>query len=878
MSQQCAAPIQTPAGTEPSAQSPTTIETPLHALSDIYGGLVPVRTDVTADERPITWEEDGYTVIRGHARSAPGCHNACGVLQYVKDGRLVKVEGDPENPYNQGRLCSRCLAMTDVVYHEDRLMHPMKRARADRGLDRFERISWDEAYDIIEAEFKRITEVWGAHTIMMCQGTGRDIHQVTRLNAAIGSPNEGVPYFAGNSCYLPRIASMACMLGDAAVMDCSQFLPLRYDDPRYVVPEFCIVWGHNPFYSNADGFFGHWFTDLMQRGMKVAVIDPQLTWLAARAGENWLRVRPGGDGALAMAMLKIIIEEELYDHEFCEYWVYGLEQVAERCKEYDLEELSARSWVPLEDIRRVARTYATSKPAAIQWGVALDQQTGGQQAAHAVTALWTITGNLDVPGGNVIGRPCWGIAQPNWTGTWGYDELLTSAEEPGLRMGAERFPLFGVGFKNLSSNATFESWEHVEGEDDLYGPYQFKAAYFVTNNFTACMGAQTKMQMERWYREKLEFICWSDLFMNPSMFALADVVLPVSTWAERIGFGGLNPYSISCINQAIEPVGETKADQTIFLELGRRVTREGIVPGTAVADADGKVAPKIPRSNIVRGEALPGVDWEKVEKLEAQYHLSVDVLRGVHYRDIAFPWNTVEEMWDYALQQGGFTWKELQHAVWKMPEFTYRKYETGGLRDDGGLGFATPSGRAEIYSMVFQHVGGGLDPLPAYVEPIESPYSAPELAQDYPLILTTGARVPHFFHSEHRQIARLRALHPDPLVYIHPDTAADYGIEEGEWIWIWNNHGKCFYKTSFNATYDPRVIQTEHAWWFPERGHGSSKEDEAGPYGVFESNCNNLVPLPAGVSGFGSNYKAMVCQIGKDEPAISNVPDTPQVR
>ena len=842
----------------------TTSPKPITALSDVMGGLIPQPTDVTADKRPVQWEEDGYTVIRGHARSGPGCHNACGVLQYVKDGKLVKVEGDPENPYNQGRLCSRCLAMVDVVYSKDRLQYPMKRARKDRGRDAFERITWDEAYDIIQKEFKRISDTYGPEAIMMCQGTGRDIHQVTRLNACIGSPNEGVPYFAGNSCYLPRIASMACMLGDAAVMDCSQFLPLRYDDPRYVVPELCIIWGHQPLYANADGFFGHWFTDLMQRGMKIAVIDPQLTWLAARAGENWLRVRPGGDGALAMAMLKVVIEEGLYDADFCDKWVYGLEQVAERCKEYDLDELAARAWVPKEDIVRLARLYATSKPAAIQWGVAIDEQTGGQQAAHAITALWTITGNLDVPGGNVIGRPCWGIAQPNWQGTWGFDVLLSSPdEEPGKRMGADQYPLFGVGFKNLSSNATFESWEHEPGKDDgFYGPYKFKAGYFVTNNFLACMGAQTKMQLERWYREQLEFIVWSDLFMTPSMFALADIVLPVTTWAERIGFGGLNPYSISCINKSIEPLYDTKPDQTIFMELGKRVTREGVIPGTT-ADNENP---------------------ELIAKIEKEYGIKVDTSVGVQYKDVAYPWDTVEQMWDFALQQGGFTWKELQESVWKMPEFKYRKYETGDLRADGGLGFDTPSGRAEIYSLVFQFANEHaadqykLDPLPSYVEPIESPYSSPELTKEYPLILTTGARVQHFFHSEQRQIAKLRALHPDPLVYLHPDTAAKYGIEEGEWIWIWNNHGKCYYKTSFNDTYDPRVIQAEHGWWFPERGHGDDPDGETGPYDVFLSNCNNLVPLPAGVSGFGSNYKAMVCQIGKEEPAISNVPDKPIVK
>jgi anaerobic selenocysteine-containing dehydrogenase len=474
------------------------------------------------------------------------------------------------------------------------------------------------------------------------------------------------------------------------------------------------------------------------------------------------------------------------------------------------------------------------------------------------------------------------------TGCWGYDVLLTADEEPGKRMGAERYPLFGVGFKNLSSNATFESWEHVPGSDDgLYGPFKFKAGYFVTNNFTACMGAQTKMQMERWYREQLEFIVWSDLFMNPSMFALADIVLPVSTWAERIGFGGLNPYSISCINQSIEPLHDSKPDQTIFLELGKRVTREGIVRGTKVVDpndakavAAAAAARQAAIEQTERGMPMDipnedGTNPALIEKIKRDYGIEVDTSVGVQYKDLAYPWDTVEQMWDYALKQGGFTWRDLQSSVWKMPEFKYRKYETGDLRPDGQLGFSTPTGRAEIYSMVFYYAGGGLDPLPAYVEPIESPYSEPELAEKYPLILTTGARVPHFFHSEHRQIAKLRALHPDPLVYLHPQTAAAYGIEEGEWIWIWNNHGKCYYKASFNDTYDPRVLQAEHAWWFPERGHGDDPDDPAGPYGVFESNCNNLVPLPAGVSGFGSNYKAMVCQIGKDEPDVLNNPGTP---
>ena len=133
---------------------------------------------ITADDpsgREWTWEEDGYTVFRGNARTAPGCHDNCGVLMYVKDGKLAKVEGDPENPYNQGRLCLRCLTVPDVIYHPDRILYPMKRAREDRGKDAWERITWDEAFDLCEAGLREIQRKYGPEALYVACGTGRDV-------------------------------------------------------------------------------------------------------------------------------------------------------------------------------------------------------------------------------------------------------------------------------------------------------------------------------------------------------------------------------------------------------------------------------------------------------------------------------------------------------------------------------------------------------------------------------------------------------------------------------------------------------------------------------------------------------------------------------
>ena len=282
------------------------------------------------------------------------------------------------------------------------------------------------------------------------------------LNASIGSPNEGVPYFAGNSCYLPRIASMACMIGDACVMDCSQFFPKRYDDPRYTVPEYCIIWGHQPFYANADGFYGHWIIDLMKRGMKVAVVDPNLTWIAARAGEDWLRVRPGGDGALAMAMLKVICDERPVRPGLLRQ--VGLRpRCGVRARHRNTTWTSSRRDVGSP--RRTCsprRAYATQPPSPRQSSGAsrsTSRPAASRRRMHSLPC-GRITGNLDVPGGNVIGRACWGIEQPNWTGTWGYDELLHRKKSRRSASASSAIPMFAVGFKNMSSNATIEQWQN----------------------------------------------------------------------------------------------------------------------------------------------------------------------------------------------------------------------------------------------------------------------------------------------------------------------------------------------------------------------------------------------------------------------------------
>ncbi len=286
-------------------------------------------------KHPGEWQymEDGMLVTRTSVWSAPGCHEGCGVLVYSdpETGRFIKCEGDPDDPYNRGALCPRCLAFKQVEFHPDRILYPMKRA-GERGENKWERISWDEALETCYKEFRRIAMTYGGDSIHCLRGTARDNQwQVGRMANTMGSPNE-YGFLSGTACYLPRLSLMIMTYGGMLIADFSQFSALRYDDPEWVCPECTIVWGCNPTISNPDFFMGHWVTDAMKLGCKLISVEPRVTWLAAHADIH-LMLRPGTDTALALGMIKVIIDEDLYDHEFVEKWTYGFEELAARAQE-----------------------------------------------------------------------------------------------------------------------------------------------------------------------------------------------------------------------------------------------------------------------------------------------------------------------------------------------------------------------------------------------------------------------------------------------------------------------------------------------------------------------------------------------------------------
>ncbi len=737
--------------------------------------------------RKWTWEEDEYTVIRTHARTGPGCHDNCGVLMYVKDGVLEKIEGDPENPYNEGRLCPRCLAFKEMLYHEDRLKYPMKRAREDRGKNTFERCSWEEAYDIIEREMKKVIETYGAKSIWVTQGTGRDINGYGPLLANyFGTPNYGTGFLSGQACYAPRLFSTALKSGSIFIADYSQFSADRYDDPRWEAPEYILVWGNNPVVANSDGSLGYWVVESMKRGSKLIVMDPVLTWLAGKA-EIWFQLRPGTDTALALALCHQIAEEGLEDREFVDLWCYGYDEFKEHLKKYTPAWAAEVCGVDEDLIIEAARKIGNARACALQWGVALDHTSEGFVAGMACYDLMAMTGNFEKPGTMIAGTFPYGMSvswQPKesvWRGCTppvNQDETMND-DYPALKAMAA-----------ISPDMLLKALETGE-------PYPIKAMFMIQNNAIANMGAAPQRILPA--LQGTDFNVVVDLFLTPTALACADVLLPAACFAERMGITGHQPYNIGSIVQAVEPLGECKSDQRIIWEIGHRFVDD---------------------------------EYKK--------------------------WDDEESFYNYLLRKTGFTWEDLKERTWAYPEFEYNKHEKGLLRRDGTVGFATSTGRYNFYCPEMTMFG--LPPFPEYEEPPESPVSRPDLAEKYPLVLTSGARQWGFFHSEHRQSPSMRRIHPEPTVLIHPETAAEYGIKDGDWVKLENHLGSCKQRAKLTKRIRKDTVSADHGWWFPERG-----PEDGTLFGVMESNINRLIPMRPGKVGLGASYKSQLCSIAKFE-------------
>jgi anaerobic selenocysteine-containing dehydrogenase len=677
--------------------------------------------------------EAGTTVLKSVCRA---CHGGCGTLMHVRDGRLVKVRGDPDSPLNRGRLCPIGTATLELVYHPDRLKHPLRRL-GPRGSGQWQRISWDEALDEIAARLAAIRTEFGPEAIALGTGTGRHhIRWVSRFGHALGTPNWCEPGFA--QCFHPRVNTCLLTFGDFPVCDFTGETP----------PQCILYWGHNPLDSGPDGETRFNVRDSLAANPKVIVVDPRETELARRA-DVWLRVRPGADDALALAMLNVVLEERLYDAAFVARWTHGFDALAKHVARYTPEWAEPITWVPAERIRAAARLFAATKPAMLEWGCAIEHTPNCIQTVRAISLLPALTGNVDVPGGWVFGMK--GIGR--------FPSLIENLtpEANAKRLGADRFKLLGGAGADLPAAHIPTLLQAMrEGK-----PYPVKA-FLVFGNNTLTTYANSSLVLESLL--KLDFMVCADLFMTPTA-ELADIVLPAAAWPELDEVAGLPTIAANVVlaQQKTVQIGECKSDEEIFIALARRM----------------------------------------------QLGLCEEL---------------VQEVLDRQLAAGGvgLTFDELKQKGFVKLPFKYRKFEERGFR--------TPTGKIELYSTRFEELGYA--PLPYYEEPPESPLSAPEVAREFPLVLTTGGRIPFFFNSEHRQLPSLRKARREPRAEIHPETAARHGIADGAWMWIETRRGRIRQRAKFSTGIDPRVVSAEHGWWFPE--------EPPPEYGVWKSNVNLL--------------------------------------
>jgi len=476
------------------------------------------------------------SAVRSHCRM---CHGGCGVIVYVKEGRVAKIAGDPDCPINHGTLCSKGIASTQLVYHPDRLTYPVRRL-GPKGSGRWERISWNEALDTIAARMLNYKAEFGAESVVLGYGTGRENEAaIYRFANYFGSPNV---LTAGHFCYGPRIATGIITCGSNPIADYEH-------NPRCI-----MVWGNNIVISNPDCYKGEPFSEALNAGARLIVVDPRLTRLATRA-DFWLQLRPGTDTALALGMANVIVQEGLYDRNFVADYVHGWEPFVERVGQYPLERVETITGVPREKIAAAARLYATTRPGVIQWGVAIEQQITCADNNRALLALMGITGNIDVPGGQVLFQ----TPKIRNVAEFGAHKAL-SKEQAAKRLGGERFRLAG-NFAIINPKCV---WDAIIEEQ----PYPVKLLFLISSNplLTRANAKEVRKALE-----KVEFMAVADFFLTPTA-ELADIVLPAATWLEMDYLGDFwKRHGHLLTRRKVVEVGECRSDHEMLNDLAHRV-------------------------------------------------------------------------------------------------------------------------------------------------------------------------------------------------------------------------------------------------------------------------------------------------------------------
>ncbi len=484
------------------------------------------------------------------------CHANCGVLAYVKDGDVIKIEGDPDYS-NQGGLCCRGTSALLHLNHPARVNHVLKRV-GEKGEGKWEQIPYDQAIQEVADKLNQIKAESGAEAVASAGGTTRtDDWARRRFLNQFGTPNG---FHNALLCWIPTFMAETCVSG---------WSPFETD---LGAARCLILWGMNPGASTLPGMHG--YTDLQMNGMKIIVVDPRYSETASKA-DLWLPLRPGSDAALALAMLHVILYEGLGNGEFIGQWCSGFEELMGHMVDYSPEWAAPITWLEPEQIRTAARMYATNTPGCIQWGCTWDQiGRASTTGSHAIALLRAVTGNLDVPGGDGMPGPAINFVTDE---EMELNELLP--EEQKAKQ-ISRFKLTSWPGYSIISQTARRQWGKTlptEWFCEAHGPSVFKAIltgdpYQVRAlicNATNPVNSYGDAKMTLEALKKVEFLVTVEYWMTPTAL-FSDYVFPAAGALERptivTHYGATD--SLMGGSRAIQPKYDRHTDMTFWRKLG----------------------------------------------------------------------------------------------------------------------------------------------------------------------------------------------------------------------------------------------------------------------------------------------------------------------
>jgi thiosulfate reductase/polysulfide reductase chain A len=729
----------------------------------------------------------------------PSCCNMCGgqsgILVHVVNGVVEKIEPNHWNPNNYsnvsddffdgyteeygckegGAICPKGNAGIMALYDPDRIKKPLKRRNPQKGLDvdpQWEEITWDQALTEISAKLKKLRDNNEAHKLLWIS----EDHSFTHIQAdfckLFGTPNY---YMHSNLCDVARKASFKTVVGDERPL--ADFIHSKY----------ILLFGWNPTSAIKWVYLPRILTRAIERGARLVVVDPYLSDTAAK-GHDWLAIRPGTDGALALALAHCIIREGLYDKDFVENWTVGFDKYSEYVKDKTPEWAEKITSIPAKKIEEVAHDLATIKPACIDAWSGPGQHTNGVQGGRAIAALAALIGGYDRPGTLIL---------PNTGGNKHVEIEPNDFAEKTFKMPRfDELNKYPLGHKSGVYTQMFNNI--IEGK----GPYDAKMLFCVFQNPVMSVPGGTKTVVEAF--RKLEMSVVIDTMMSETAL-LADYVLPGTVYLERYD---LNTHwvtwpAVGLRQPVVKPLFNQLAEYETVIALGRKLE---------LTTKDGK--------KFFEVSPLTG---EKIEDLTKWYedYLSKELLEGK-------PKITLQQL------------KELPGAVWIDKKGTeYEKYAKelpaeklkdafydGNAiydkpKDKGGKrigtiingkklrGFFTKSGKVEFVSEWLAELkdanGNPINPLPEYKPRDWQP------DENYPLYLINWKEASHT-HTRTQNNAWLLEIKGYNPIIMHPETAAKYGIEDGDEIWLESPYGKVKGKVKLTKRIHPEVIGAQHGF------------------------------------------------------------------